>query len=521
MKTRAYRSQSGVVLVAVLVVCMGLVAVTLLFTSTAMMDYRAIKNDLAGRQAEQAVEGGARYAQMLIQGVETPGTMPDRTSYTASELELGSGYFWIIGRPDDTNSNITEPQWGLVDEASKLNLNNPDLTADMLMNLPGMTQDLADAIISWRNTSSSSRSDTYSQRQPPYHRKSANFDSIAELALLDGADPAVLAARDLNLNNPDLTAEMLLNLPGMTQDLADAIISWRNTSSSARSDTYSQRQPPYHRKGANFDSIAELALLDGADPATLAARDLNLNGLVDTYENDSRASLSSMSGTTTTDGPGIWEYVTVFSRELNPPTKLLATSVGPTSPVAQMMLQKLDPAVAQAALALLRNASDISGPLDFLIRSQMKEEDFDLIADQLRFTDKPTIYPVNIYTASATVLACIPGIDSSLAQQIVSDRANQPTTSTGLGWLAKEFAGNPEGAKKAAPFLTGKTYVISADVAGVGHNGRGYRRTKFVFDRADDGATTAKLIYRRNLSSVGWALGREARNNLAQERIGG
>lgn len=444
MKRGANSSQSGIVLVAVLVVCMGLVAVTLLFTSTAMMDYRAIKNDLAGRQAEQAVEGGARYAQMLIQSVETPGTMPERTSYTASEMELGAGYFWIIGRADETNSNITEPQWGLVDEASKL-----------------------------------------------------------------------------NLNNPDLTAEMLLNLPGMTQDLADAIVSWRNTSSSARSDTYSQRQPSYHRKAANFDSIAELALLDGADPATLAARDLNLNGLVDTYENDSRASLSSMSGATTSDGPGIWEYVTVFSRELNPPTKLLATSVGPTSPVAQLMLQKLDPAVAQTALALLRNATDISGPLDFLIRSQLKEEDFDLIADQLRFTDKPTIYPVNVHTASATVLACIPGIDSNLAQQIVSDRASQPSTSTSLGWLAKAFAGNAEGAKKAAPFLTGKTYVISADVAGVGHNGRGYRRTRFVFDRADENATTAKLVYRRNLSSVGWALGREVRNNLAQERIGG
>ena len=101
MKRRAHLSQSGVVLVAVLVVCMGLVAVTLLFTSAAMMDYHAIQNDLAGRQAEQAVEGGARYAQMLIQTVETPGTMPDRTTYTASEMELGSGYFWIIGRPDD------------------------------------------------------------------------------------------------------------------------------------------------------------------------------------------------------------------------------------------------------------------------------------------------------------------------------------------------------------------------------------------------------------------------------------
>lgn len=442
MISRAHNPQSGVVLVAVLVVCMGLVAITLLFTSAAMMDYHAIQNDLAGRQAEQAVEGGARYAKMLIESVQTPGTMPDRTSYTASEMELGSGYFWIIGRAEDPTSNVTEPQWGLVDEASKL-----------------------------------------------------------------------------NLNNPDLTAEMLLNLPGMTQDLADAIISWRNSSSSAKSDTYSQRQPPYHRKQANFDSIAELALLEGADPAVLASRDQNLNGLVDTYENDSRASLSSMSGTSTIDGPGIWEYVTVFSRELNPPTKVLADTASPQ--LIALITQNLDPARAQLVISNLRSQTKITGPLDLIVKSQLTEDEYELIGAQLRFSNAPTIYPVNVNTASATVLACIPGIDSNLAQQIVSDRANHSTNSTSIAWLAKTFAGNLSAAQTAAPFLTGSTFVISADVAGVGHNGRGYRRTQFVYDHADASATTAKLIYRRNLSSAGWALGREVRNTLAQERIGG
>jgi hypothetical protein len=63
---------------------------------------------------------------------------------------------------------------------------------------------------------------------------------------------------------------------------------------------------------------------------------------------------------------------------------------------------------------------------------------------------------------------------------------------------------------EAGPFLTGQTYVFSADIAALGPFGRGYRRTRFVYDLTDG---TAKIVYRQGLSHLGWALGVETRRN--------
>jgi len=50
-----------------------------------------------------------------------------------------------------------------------------------------------------------------------------------------------------------------------------------------------------------------------------------------------------------------------------------------------------------------------------------------------------------------------------------------------------------------------------ADIAAVGLHGRGYRRVRFVFDTVEG---TPKIIYRQDLTHLGWALGKDARQNL-------
>ena len=50
---------------------------------------------------------------------------------------------------------------------------------------------------------------------------------------------------------------------------------------------------------------------------------------------------------------------------------------------------------------------------------------------------------------------------------------------------------------------------ISADIAALGPNGRGYRRIRFVFDTSEG---SPKIIYRQDLTHLGWALGKEVRN---------
>jgi hypothetical protein len=61
---------------------------------------------------------------------------------------------------------------------------------------------------------------------------------------------------------------------------------------------------------------------------------------------------------------------------------------------------------------------------------------------------------------------------------------------------------------EAGPFLTGQSYQFTADIAAIGKFGRGYRRTKFVFDTTEG---TPKIVYRQNLSGLGWALGKATR----------
>lgn len=56
--------------------------------------------------------------------------------------------------------------------------------------------------------------------------------------------------------------------------------------------------------------------------------------------------------------------------------------------------------------------------------------------------------------------------------------------------------------------ITTKSYQFMADVAAVGPNGRGYRRVRFIFDTSTGVPT---IIYRRDLTHLGWALGKNVR----------
>ena len=60
-------------------------------------------------------------------------------------------------------------------------------------------------------------------------------------------------------------------------------------------------------------------------------------------------------------------------------------------------------------------------------------------------------------------------------------------------------------------YVTTRSYQFTADIAAVGPYGRGYRRVKFIFDVSDG---SPKILYRQDLSRLGWALGDKAREDL-------
>ena len=97
----------------------------------------------------------------------------------------------------------------------------------------------------------------------------------------------------LNVNNVDRLT--LLELDGMSMDVADAVIDWRDTDDNpgmmgAEFDFYVNRNLGYEPRNGPFRSIPEVELVAGAFPKYVRGEDQNLNGRLDPNENDGGAS---------------------------------------------------------------------------------------------------------------------------------------------------------------------------------------------------------------------------------------
>ena len=92
-------------------------------------------------------------------------------------------------------------------------------------------------------------------------------------------------------------------------------------------------------------------------------------------------------------------------------------------------------------------------------------------------------------------------------------RQQNPNNLNSVAWVI-DALGNSSPAVTAlasGDFITTHSYQFTADIAAVGAFGRGYRRVKFIFD-VTEGAP--KILFRQDLSRLGWALGENARQTL-------
>ncbi|MEY2429992.1 MAG: hypothetical protein QOJ40_2877, partial [Verrucomicrobiota bacterium] len=103
-------------------------------------------------------------------------------------------------------------------------------------------------------------------------------------------------------------------------------------------------------------------------------------------------------------------------------------------------------------------------------------------------------------------------LNPDTAQTLISYRQTNPDKLTSIGWVVDALGQNNTAALQALQAedcLTTQSYQVSADVAALGPNGRGYRRVRFVIDTSDG---TPKVIYRQDLTHLGWALGKQTRD---------
>jgi len=436
------RPTRGTILIIALWVSFCLVSLALYFGQTVRWHYQASANSLANRQAVQAIDGARRYLSFILDTIVQPGEVPDLEAgdYLAEDMPVGDSRFWIVGRDPDTDVFPDEPVWGLVDEASKLNVNVA--TQDMLESVPGMTTALAAAIVDWRDADS------------------------------------------------ELTTE------------------------GAESPDYETLDTPYSAKNGPFESLEELRLIRGMDLLALWGEDANGNGILDANENDGDKSWPDDDADGRLD-PGLAEYLTVWTRESNTRSDGSSKVDIQGSSARQQLRQLMEEAFgADRAGAILDRIglrlSGIRSPLEFYLESGMTADEFQQIEGAL--TVGSGSYReglVNLRTASAAVLACLPGMDEAKAETLVAERRRRDSTALeSTVWIVGVL--DDATVREIGPWVTAQSYQFSADVVAVGANGRGLQRSWMVFDREQQ----ARVIYRRDRTRMGWPLGADLRSTL-------
>ncbi len=323
----------------------------------------------------------------------------------------------------------------------------------------------------------------------------------------------------LNLNTATQEMLELLPIPGINE-VASAILDWRDADSEVRTggaedETYLRLNPPYRCKNGNFETIDELRQVKGVAMEMLYGEDANRNGVLDPNENDGDATPPSDNRDGRLD-PGLVEYLTAFSRESNLTTngtqRVNMVGAGAARRAATVLQQKFGAARSNEILARLGNAN-VQSVLEFFIRSQMTADEFAQIGPELTMSNGSSQAGlVNVNTASEAVLACIPGIGVNNAPQLVSYRLSNPDKLTSVAWVAEVL--DRASAFRAGPYLTGYSYQYTADISATGRLGRGYRRWQVVLDTTE---TVPRVIYQRDLSYLGWALGQQVRTQQQQQ----
>jgi len=184
-------NQKGLVLVAVLWLVMVLLVIVATVGRTSRLDSRICLFETEEMRCKWACRAGVETAiAVLNEDFKESDCLTDLWS----------------DNDDDFNDVALEKCWfsvKVIDEASKLNVNTA--TREQLMELPDMEQQIADAIIDWRDENDTPGTEGveagYYENLPfGYFIRNGPFRTIRELLLVRGVTEELLYGEDTNLN---------------------------------------------------------------------------------------------------------------------------------------------------------------------------------------------------------------------------------------------------------------------------------------------------------------------------------
>ncbi|MEC7564623.1 MAG: hypothetical protein VX738_02970 [Planctomycetota bacterium] len=366
---------------------------------------------------------------------------------------------------------------------------------------------------------------------------------------------------------------MLMALPGMTEDVADAIMDWIDEDDDPREygaeyDYYQSLSSPYVPTNGPLNTVEELLLVRGVIPQLLFGADINRNGMIDAHEQAALTAVQSAAELSTTAASasdsmitgslerGWSSYLTLYSQENNlningeprinfneeDLTKLhqdlsavFSTDVAnfviayrqglPTAssdpdavaiPAAAYPLDLLLPAERDISQIIeligiqLEAAPAEEGEDPIILQSPFPPETFGIYIDHLMdnasTNDNATIPGrLNINQAPRTLLSGVPGLTEEMIDRIVQERYTDPTQDTSdytrhETWLVKNLIVTLDQMRSLQPFITGSGDVYRAQIVGYFEGGKASSRAEVVIDST---TVTPRIRLWRDLSHLG------------------
>jgi type II secretory pathway component PulK len=213
------------VILVVLVVIVVLSLAAYQYVDLMVQEYHGADNVYRAAQVRALAEAGIQYAAVVLSSPDafnqTLGGNPYNVDSFQGYVVLdngqpgGRGMFYIVAPlqfEGMTDTNGGGFRYGVIDESGKINLNtmlkidpSGEKLNTMLLNLPGMNDSLAAAMVDWVDADDEARSggaetSSYSGMPTPYSAKNGPLESFDELILVQGILPQVLYGNDTNRN---------------------------------------------------------------------------------------------------------------------------------------------------------------------------------------------------------------------------------------------------------------------------------------------------------------------------------
>jgi DNA uptake protein ComE-like DNA-binding protein len=220
LRDRQPPSREGTALVVVLVVIVLLSLAAYSFSEKMVLEAEAAEFSARQAQARVAADSGIEYAAAIL---GTPADPSEEINLYHDPASFGGMFvpdslgstrdrMFTFVAPVGTGGAAQQVRFGLIDESGKLNLNavaalelDEEQLRNMFLNIPNMTEDVADSILDWIDEDSDPRafgaeSDLYQTLMPPYFAKDGPLESLDELLLVSGVTPELLYGEDANRN---------------------------------------------------------------------------------------------------------------------------------------------------------------------------------------------------------------------------------------------------------------------------------------------------------------------------------